>query len=104
MNKDKDSREVHWSTAEQHCGRRLDRRRKYAVINGELCSLGRWTDTCSGCCETVDGHNVHRYPRDKKHGCLIGGGCDECGYTGKRRQSFWGPVFDADYVKGRGKK
>lgn len=57
--------------AELIAGRRLDRRRNYAIINGEVCEAAWWTQECSGC---------------------DGGGCDECGYTGKRRTGAWVPL------------
>lgn len=45
----------------------------------------RWTRECSGCsCDCGDGY-----------GCSHGaGGCDECGYTGKRREEMWIPLYD----------
>jgi hypothetical protein len=72
-------------------GKRLQK-----IINGEACELARWTDSCSGCTETVDGHNVFEYPIDPKHGCFVGAGCPECGYTGKRRREFWVPMAEDD--------
>lgn len=93
------------SEAETIAGKRLDRRRSYYTTdNGEPegpdgCYPGErvfiwceWTQSCSGCAETVDGQNVFNYPIDKKHGCMIGSGCHECGYTGKRRNGFFFPV------------
>lgn len=97
-------REVIVAEAERLAGRRLDRRRKYAIPDdGKPCettgvllhSLGRWTDTCSGCFESEDGHPIGHYPRDPKHGCYIGAGCDECGYTGKVRRVMWLPHTEA---------
>jgi len=41
----------------------------------------RWTAACSGCSD--DRENVS---------CDVGSGCSECGYTGKRRDSFWVPL------------
>lgn len=78
-----DSREVHWKQAEKMTGRRLDRRRKYAVISGEVCNLGRWTEACSGCC-----------PDDERWDGDTGVGCDECGYTGRTRASMWFPLSE----------
>lgn len=43
--------------------------------------LGRMS-SCSGCCETVDGHNSLGHPYSKVFDCLMGGGCDECQGTG----------------------
>lgn len=54
----------------------------------------RWTASCSGCFESGDYiGNAHNYPYDEKARCHIGAGCDECGYTGKRRNEYWVP-FD----------
>jgi len=48
-----------------------------------------WTAACSGCNETPEGHTP-----DSE-----GIGCSECGYTGKRRHTFFCPFnmagFDA---------
>ena len=96
-------REISWGEAEKLIGARVDRRKKYATTDdgqatgffdhGEyvLFQLIKWTDSCSGCTETIDGYNVNNYPIDKKHGCMIGGGCEECGYTGKRLNEMWIP-------------
>ncbi len=54
----------------------------------------RWTASCSGCFEFNEGWGLDAYDFDAKHKCYIGGGCSECGYTGKRRESFWVP-FDS---------
>jgi len=98
-------REISIFEAEKIAGQRLDRRRKYATTDdgkpskffGDgghlLFMLCNWTDSCSGCTETSDGYNVYGYPVDPKHGCLVGGGCHECGYTGKRRNSMWVPFL-----------
>jgi len=72
---------------------KLDGRRNYKVIDGRLCELVSFTNTCSGCCELSDGHNIYGYPYDEKAGCIIGSGCEECGYTGKRRQTYWIPIL-----------
>jgi hypothetical protein len=75
---------------------KLDGRRNYKMIDGELCQLIEpYTDSCSGCYETVDGQNVFGYPYDEKAGCFLGSGCEECGYTGKRRYQYWMPIKDA---------
>ena len=58
-------------TAERIAGRRLDRRRNYAVIDGRVCESISWTQQCSGC---------------------NGAGCSECGHCGKRRLSQWAPI------------
>jgi hypothetical protein len=80
-------RELSIEEAEKIAGKRLDRRRKYAVDDADdadpkfpLFSLARWTDDCSGCkcdCHPGCGHGVS--------------GCHECGYTGRRRVVMWLP-------------
>lgn len=65
-----DEREVAWDAADRIAGHRLDRRKNYAVINGQICSAISWTQQCSGC---------------------DGAGCGECGHVGKRRRSHWMP-------------
>ena len=52
-------------------GKRLDRRRSYAVIGCEVHRAEHWTQECSGC---------------------YGNGCGECGYTGKCRVMMWQPI------------
>lgn len=84
-----DSRQVSIEHAEELAEKRLDRRRNYAVIEGQLCSLVRWTDACSGCFEFGEyGGLAHLYGYDKKRGCHVGAGCDECGYTGRPQNGF----------------
>lgn len=41
----------------------------------------RWTQACSGCSDPGDYTVVE-----------IGAGCDECGYTGKRRMEWFVPL------------
>lgn len=55
---------------------KLDRRRKWEVFRDGLYYPHRYTAPCSGCsCDCSDGY-----------GCSHGNsGCEECGYTGKRR-------------------
>lgn len=60
-----------WEEADKIAGRRLDRRRAYAVIDGEVHGLVRWTAKCSGC---------------------DGGGCTECGYHGVVRDGAYCPL------------
>lgn len=72
-----DSRQISVERAEQIAGKRLDRRRRYAVIEDELCAGYSFTQRCSGCAYD-DGTNE---------------GCDECGYTGKRRHHQWAPLI-----------
>lgn len=82
--------------AEKIHGGRLDRRRAYAVDGRRVLVAVNWVDSCSGCTETSDGYNVNGYPRHPKHNCLVGAGCDECGYTGVRRNAAWVPYFHND--------
>lgn len=59
--------------------------------------LVRWTGSCTGCHETVDGQETGWYPFDEKAQCYVGAGCDECGHTGKRRREEWVPIDPSDY-------
>ena len=80
-------------SAEAVVGCRLDRRRAYCLVDGTLCLLVTWTDTCSGCFEGGECMGLaHHYGYDDKAGCHVGAGCDECGYTGKRRRAMWVPI------------
>lgn len=65
-------------------GYRSDRRRKYMIIDGVVYQMASYTTPCSGCkCDT-------EYPCSC---CRIAGdGCEECGYTGRRRHDEWMPV------------
>jgi hypothetical protein len=57
------------------------------------------TLSCSGCCELGDCMgNAHNYPYDSKAQCHVGSGCDECGYTGKRRLTIWAPFDYAEWA------
>jgi hypothetical protein len=67
-----------YEAAEAIAGRSLDRRRNYAIIHDEVCALASWSEKCSGC--------ATEYDADR------GSGCDECGYTGRRRTSTWLPL------------
>ncbi len=71
-----DDRPIAWRIVDRIAGRRLDRRKNYAVIKGQVCSSVNWTASCSGC--------------SYRHG-ERGGGCSECGYQGVVRQSVWMP-------------
>jgi len=85
-----DERQVSVNEAERLAGRRLDRRRSYAVIDGIVCELASWTDSCSGCFEGGEYMGLaHNYPYDERAGCYRGSGCTECGYTGKRILRMW---------------
>lgn len=75
-----DDREVSIESADRIAGRRLDRRRNYALIAAEVCESVTWTEPCSGCYEG--------YAHDGR-----GSGCPECGNTGRSRRSMWVPVY-----------
>jgi len=66
-------------------------------VDGVECFVVRWTESCSGCCELGEAMmNAHHYAFDDKAHCYVGSGCDECGYTGKRRREWLAPFeFDA---------
>lgn len=76
-----DDRRISWKAADAIAARRLDRRKNYAVIKGQVCSAVNWTQACSGC---ISGHEDR------------GNGCHECGYHGVRRQSVWMPEDGAE--------
>lgn len=75
-----DDRPSTFEAAEKLYGQRLDRRKSYAIIEGKVCEVVRWTDRCSGC--SGDHENLYQQ----------GMGCWECGYTGKSRRSVWSPL------------
>jgi hypothetical protein len=84
-----DSREIPWSRAEEILGRRVDRRRKYALVEGNVCEHSSYSGVCSGCYEGYEyGGNGVR-----------GSGCSECGYTGRSRNFFWAPVSLCDAAR-----
>jgi len=64
--------------------RKLDRRKAYAIISGEIAELCRFTRRCSGC--TSGGEP--EFCRDEE----IGAGCPACGYHGKIRIVTWVPT------------
>jgi len=76
-----DDRPFSFEDADKIAGRRLDRRRNYAIIDGKVCESVTWSTYCTGCCEREDGYGPNR-----------GIGCPECGYTGRSRQSQWVPI------------
>ena len=41
-----------------------------------------WWHSCSGCHETIDGHETGHFPFSDKHNCYLGAGCDECDGVG----------------------
>lgn len=76
-----DDRPTTWEAADALAGRRLDRRRNYAIIDGEVCESAMWSQCCSVCCDDREGHVSER-----------GAGCHECGYTGRVRSGMWIPI------------
>jgi hypothetical protein len=64
------------------------------TVDGVDGFIVEFTDSCSGCHETIDGYETGDYPYDAKAQCYVGAGCQECGHTGKRRRREWVP-FDA---------
>lgn len=72
-----DERALTWAEADAKAGRRLDRRRLWAFVDGELCRLVRWSQICTGCSYDTD------------YGSQKGGGCEECGYHGVVRNGQW---------------
>ena len=79
-----------WHEADALAGRRVDRRRCYAIIAGddgepELCEIVRWTAPCSGCSDDIcEGR---------------GAGCHECGYQGVVRNGAWVPASMTDAAR-----
>ncbi|MDQ0505964.1 hypothetical protein [Xanthobacter agilis] len=74
-----DDRPCTWERGDEIAGRRLDRRRVYAVIDGDVCELVMWSARCSGC-SSDDPYEAR------------GAGCRECGWTGRRRNAQFIPV------------
>lgn len=62
-----------FAEAEKLAGHRLDRRRNYCLINGQVTTAYSWPQECSGC----EGH-----------------GCRERGYNGTVRVHMWLPIDD----------
>lgn len=75
-----DDRASSFEVADSLVGKRLDRRKNYAVIGGTVCESASWSKACSGCYEGPDSHHGK--------GC----GCSECGYTGRRKEAQWLPL------------
>lgn len=67
--------------------------KKPKMIDGVPHIRINYTDSCSGCFEFNEGLGLSYYEYDQKARCYKGGGCSECGYTGKRRHDFWMPDF-----------
>lgn len=75
-------------------------RRVVSVINGVEGYWSKFTESCSGCCELGDYCGMaHLYEYDDKHGCHVGAGCSECGYTGKRVERFFVPFDLKDFQR-----
>lgn len=75
-----DDRPSTYERADELAGRRLDRRRNYAIFGTEVCESAQWSAPCSGCHEGYDSGPGH--------------GCRECGYTGMRRSGAWVPLMN----------
>ena len=73
-----------YDIAETICGHKLDKRKNYAIIDEEVCELCEWTQPCSGC--SCDGDYPCSCCNER------GAGCEECGYTGKRKMRVWLPL------------
>ena len=72
-----DDQPISWEEADQRAGRRLDRRKAWAFVNGDLCETASWTQSCSGCSDSMDERGM---------------GCSECGHHGVVRESMWVPA------------
>lgn len=92
---------IGYQEAEAIAGRRLDRRRQYykhspegkavenpyafngsdGMPNAKLFTYGEWSSACSGCSDWNGGYPVDR-----------GGGCRECGGTGRSRRGMHTPI------------
>jgi hypothetical protein len=61
--------------------------------HGEMCEVVSFTSSCTGCCEIGEyGAGSENFVWDDKAKCRIGTGCEECGYTGKRRSVMYIPL------------
>ena len=70
------------------------RRKRVKMIDGIPHIRIVYTTECCGCFEGGDYMGLaHNYPYDPKARCYVGAGCDECGYTGKRRYDLWMPDY-----------
>ena len=79
-----DDQPATYEQAEKIAGQRLDRRKNYAIIDGQVAESCEWSQACSGCYEGYDIANAS------------GLGCDECGYTGRRRLGQWVPLVPSN--------
>lgn len=75
-----DDRPSTFEAAEKIAGRRLDRRKNYAIIDGQVAESCMWSQACSGCYEGYNSATARGF------------GCDECGYAGRRRHGAWVPL------------
>lgn len=66
---------------------KLDGRRRYFLCDGVVSYKAKFTHACSGCADDSE----YSAP-------TIGSGCSECGYTGKRVNSFPCPANPKQYV------
>lgn len=73
-------------------------RTRTRIIDGQVCMFVAYTTHCSGCAESDEGY-FRGYPYDEKAGCVVGGGCHECGHTGKRRVREWVPIWPAEEAR-----
>lgn len=74
------------------------RRAKVWLLDGIEGFIVEFTASCSGCFEGGEYMGMaHHYDVDSKAGCHIGAGCEECGYTGKRRHREWVPFVYEEY-------
>lgn len=80
-----DDQPISWDEADKRAGRRLDRRKAWAFVEGQLCESATWTQACSGCA----------YGFEER-----GGGCHECGYHGVVRCAQWVPAILSQAVRG----
>jgi len=69
-----DDAPMDWADADAKAGFRLDRRKSWAFVEGEICVSVQWSQACSGC----------TYGFEER-----GGGCSECGYQGRVRNGMW---------------
>jgi hypothetical protein len=76
-----DDRPSSIEAAEAIVGTRLDRRKSYAIINGEVHESCEWTQPCTGCYEGPHTNDAR------------GSGCHECGYRGRVRNGSWVPII-----------
>jgi hypothetical protein len=86
-----DERPMTWEAADKLAGKKLDRRKNYCVIDGRVCELAEWVESCSGCHETNEGYELPGTKFDA-NGIALGSGCHECGYQGKVKTAMWMPI------------